>query len=204
MSQFDSGWHIILVGYFDFVQLTRFSFRFPRLGVSLFAICERSFTRILLLASARSLFSADVYYHKNCYVAFTGGAWYKEENVKEADNKSDLPVIEIEKFFDLVENHIMCRGEVYTASQLHRCYTDMFGKSRRSIDMKVMLEDRFGDKLVYGRPVEYANNESEFVYSSSTKFPPGVIRFATTSISIQTSIMIRNFATGISHNIKLR
>ena len=60
-----------------------------------------------------------------------------------------------------------------------------------------MLEDRFGDKLVYGKPVEFANNESEFVYSSSAKFTPGVIRSAT-----QTSIMIRNLATRISHNIE--
>ena len=65
-----------------------------------------------------------------------------------------------------------------------------------------MLEDRFGDKLVYGKPVEFANNESEFVYSSSAKFTPGVIRSATTSIDIQTSIMIRNLATRTSHNIE--
>ena len=38
-----------------------------------------------------------------------------------------------------------------------------------------MLEDRFGDKLVYSKPVEFANNESEFVYSSRTKFTPGIM-----------------------------
>ena len=38
VSQFDPGWHIILVGHLDFVQLTRFSFHFPRLGISLFTI----------------------------------------------------------------------------------------------------------------------------------------------------------------------
>ena len=69
-------------------------------------------TRILLVASGRSLFSANVCYHKNCYAAFTGRSCHREEDVKEADNKSDLPVIEIEEFFNLVENHI-CRGEVY-------------------------------------------------------------------------------------------
>ena len=58
--------------------------------------------------------------------------------------------------------------------------------------------------LVYGKPVDFANNESEFVYSSSAKFTPGVIRSAATSIGIQTSIMIRNLATRILHNIKLR
>ena len=47
VSQFDSGWHIILVGHLNFVQETRFSVRFPRLGVSLFAICERSFTKLI-------------------------------------------------------------------------------------------------------------------------------------------------------------
>ena len=57
---------------------------------------KKAATRILLLASARSLFAADCYYHKNCYPAFTGRAWHRKENVKEADNKSDLPVIEIE------------------------------------------------------------------------------------------------------------
>ena len=160
-------------------------------------------TRILLVASGRSLFSADVCYHKNCYAAFTGRSCHREEDVKEADNKSDLPVIEIEEFFNLVENHI-CRGKVYTVSQLCHCYADMFGKSKRSINIKSMLEDRFVDKLVYSKPVEFANNESEFVYSSSTKFTPGVICFATTSIGIQTSIMIRNLATRILHNIKFR
>ena len=161
-------------------------------------------TRILLPASARSLFAADVCYHKNCYAAFTGWAWHREENVKEADNKSDLPVIEIEKFFDLVENHIIGRGEVYIISQLGHFYADMFGKSIRSISIKAMLQDRFGDKSVYGKPVEFASNESAFVYSSNTKFTDGVIRSATISIGIQTSIMIRNLATRISRNIKLR
>ena len=125
-----------------------------------------------------------------------------EENVKQADNKSDLPVIEIEEFFDLVENHIICRGEVYTVSQLCCFYADVFGKSERSIDIKAMLENQFGDKLVYGKPVEFVNNESEFVYSSNTKFTPGVIRSAKTSIGIQTSIIIRNLAKRIWHNIK--
>ena len=80
----------------------------------------------------------------------------------------------------------------------------MFGKSIRSISIKAMLEDRFGDKSVYGKPVEFASNESAFVYSSNTKFTDGVIRSATISIGIQTSIMIRNLATRISRNIKLR
>ena len=139
-------------------------------------------TRILLLASGRHLFVADVCYHKNCYTAFAGGVWHMEKNVKQADNKSDLPVIEIEEFFDLVENHIICRGKVYTVSQLYHFYVDVFGKSKRSIDIKALLEDQFGDKLVYGKPVEFVNNESEFVYSSSTKFTPGIIRSATTSM----------------------
>ena len=141
-------------------------------------------TRILLLASARSLFAADVCYHKTCYAAFTGGAWHREENVKEADNKYDLPIIKIEEFFNLVENHIIYRGEVYTVSQLRHFYADMFGKSKRSIDIKAILEDRFGDKLLYCKPVKFAHNDSEFVYSLSTKFTPGVIRSTTTSIGI--------------------
>ena len=38
---------------------------------------------------------------------------------------------------------------MYTVSQLRRFYADMFGKSKRSIDIKAMLEDRFDDKLVF-------------------------------------------------------
>ena len=49
VSQFDSGWHIILVGHLGFVQLTRFSFRFPRLSVSLFTISEHPFTKLIFL-----------------------------------------------------------------------------------------------------------------------------------------------------------
>ena len=49
VSQFVSGWHIILVGHLDFVQLTRFFFRFPRLGVSLFTTCERLFIKLTFL-----------------------------------------------------------------------------------------------------------------------------------------------------------
>ena len=39
-------------------------------------------TRFLLLVSGRSLFAADVCYHKNCYAAFTGGTWHRKENIK--------------------------------------------------------------------------------------------------------------------------
>ena len=53
-------------------------------------------------------------------------------------------------------------------------------------------------------PSNFANNESEFVYSWSTELKPGVICSATTSIGIQTLIVIRNLATRISHNIKLQ
>ena len=85
----------------------------------------------------------------------------------------------------MVENHTICRGEVSTVCQFRRCYANMFGKSKRSIDIKAMLEERFDDKLVYGKPVKFANNESEFVYSLSTKFTPGVIRSDAKSIGIQ-------------------
>ena len=104
---------------------------------------------------ATTRFAADVCYHKNCYPAFTGGAWHREENVEEADNKPDFPVIEIEQLFDPVENHIICGRWVYTVSQLRRFYGYMFGRSKRSIDVKAMSEDRFGHKLVYGKPVEF-------------------------------------------------
>ena len=104
---------------------------------------------------ATTRIAADVCYHKNRYPAFTGGAWHREENVEEADNKPDFPVIEIEQLFDPVENHIICGRWVYTVCQLRRFYGYMFGRSKRSIDVKAMSEDRFGHKLVYGKPVEF-------------------------------------------------
>ena len=60
-----------------------------------------------------------------------------------------------------------------------------------------MLEDRFGDKLAYSKPVEFANNESEFVYSLRTKFTHS-------ALVSKHQFTIRNFATRILHNIKLR
>ena len=59
VSQFDSGWHIILVGHLDSVQLTCFSFHFPRLGISLFTICECSFTKLKFCANL--LFSTSIF-----------------------------------------------------------------------------------------------------------------------------------------------
>ena len=51
MSQFDSGWHVILVGHLDFVQLTCLFFRFSRFGVSLLTIRKHSFANLLFSTS---------------------------------------------------------------------------------------------------------------------------------------------------------
>ena len=74
----------------------------------------------------------------------------------------------------------------------------------RSIDVKDMLIRRFGDKLNFGKPTESSSITSDFVYSSSSDFTPGAIRSAVTGNGIETSLMLKTFATKISNEVKSR
>ena len=159
--------------------------------------------RILLTNSTKSLFAADVGYHRlGCYMQFTTCSWKRKFIRKDEPVPTEDTLVD--EFLDLVEVHVIIKGEVYTLAQLRKCYDDMRGSNSRSTDVKDILIKIFGDKIDFGKPVESSSTTSEFVYSSSIHFTPGAISSAVTGNGIETSLMLKNLARRISNQIKSR
>ena len=159
--------------------------------------------RILLTNSIRSLFLSDVAYHRYpCYKNFTGNGWKRTfaPKVVEAANDNDV----LMEFLDLVEVNVIAKREVYTLAQLRQCFDELTGSSSRSIDVRNILMTRFGDEIKIGKPEGSSKTVSEYVYSSSVDFAPGVIQSAITGNGIETSIMVKNLASRITASIKAR
>ena len=159
--------------------------------------------RILLQNSIRSLFLQDVAYHRQpCYKNFTTNTWKRSIAPKD-DPASDESVI-LTEFLDLVELNVIVKRDVYTVAQLRKCLYDLNGSSSRSTDIKNILTTRFGNEIKIGKPEGSSKVCSEYVYSSRTDFTPGLIQSAITGNGIETSIMVKNLASRIGHNIKAR
>ena len=159
--------------------------------------------RILLRNSIKSLFLADVGYHRYpCYINFTSNAWKRSFAPKQDEASKDNEMLT--EFLDLVEVNVIVKREVYTLAQLRQCFDELSGSSSRSIDVKNILLTRFGDGIKIGKPEGSSKTTSEYVYSSSIDFAPGVIQSAITGNGIETSIMAKNLASRINASIKAR
>ena len=73
--------------------------------------------RIRLQLSVKSLFAADVSYHRECYLNFRTPKWKRSEIVSETSGGSTAED-HFQDFCEIVQFHIIERKEVYTTSQL--------------------------------------------------------------------------------------
>ena len=141
--------------------------------------------RILLTNSTKSLFVADVGFHKKeGYEKFRSTHWKNKFEYKEKkESQTDNSMIEV---LNLVEVHKINRHEVYTLAQLRKFYDEVKGNissSSRSIDIKESLINKFGDEITFAKPSGSSFNISEYVLPSNIDFLPNAINSLATGIS---------------------
>ena len=68
--------------------------------------------RILLTLSAKSMFAADVGYHKSCYDVFRSPKWNKKKSVE----KNNCHQSSIDKLLNLIEYVVVVKKEIYLSS----------------------------------------------------------------------------------------
>ena len=81
-----------------------------------------------------------------------------------------------EQLFPLIQHHIIDRHEIYTISQIWSFYSELSGNTCsaniRSMDLKKMLIDKFGEYLKFSKPNYLIGSKtSEYVMSSDEELP---------------------------------
>ena len=115
----------------------------------------------------------------------------------------------LEELFDLVDHHVIGKHEIYTLAQLVHCYNELVGDddtypTLRSIDLKEKLQERFGEKIKFGRPSQSrSDNTSEFVMSSAEILISDCITTSMLGGGIQHSIAIKNMSASIRREIQV-
>ena len=161
--------------------------------------------RILLTISSKSLFAADVAYHKSCYDNFRASWWKKNNNeiIEENSNSENKSLIEI---YHLIEHHVINKGEIYLMSQLTASYDKLRDQNKhttRSIDLKAKMIKYFGSKIKFVKSNYFSSkNASEYILSSNGELIADCINSVTLGEGIEKSITIRNLALSISDEIK--
>ena len=165
--------------------------------------CEKSpyqagAKRIQLQLNVKSLFAADVCYHRRCYINFTSPGWTRGEiNTDTCTGAFGSNAEKFEEFCELVRFHVIERKEAYTTSQLVNCYRDFTGlPGIRSTDLRIKLEQRFGEQLHFEKSGN-TSRDPEYVLPSDINLTAKCISSAAAGGAISKTASIRNMARSI-------
>ena len=159
--------------------------------------------RILLTLSTKSLFAADVGYHRACYESFRSPKWKKEKEKEDLHNSSRE--IDVKEFLNLVEYLITVKKEVYTLSQLRDFYgqiQDVRSSSIRSIDIKEKIEEKMKNRVIFCKPTQGCSNASEYVVPADVNILPDAIHAISTGEGITNYLQLKSIAQNISKEIQ--
>lgn len=158
--------------------------------------------RILLASTVKSLFEANVAYHRNCYNNFRTPYWRtKYKKVEDSKNSDKRVLVDLEEEFStLVTHHIIKRQEIYTLAQLSSYFSELTQKPKvRSVDLKRKLKEKFGDKLMFLQRGK--GNESEYVLAKSDRIMSDCLEAMSNSTGIEESISVKNIGRMIGRSI---
>ena len=157
--------------------------------------------RVLLTTISKSLFAADVSYHKPCFDSFRAPHW-KNKKCNDENKPAGNRIDDLTLLYDLVEHHIVSKHEIYTMSQLCNYYSKIVNKYIRSIDLKKKLQEKFKNRLKFVKPSYYTNwNSSEFVMSSCDDLIGECVNATNLGEGIEMSVMIKNLSQSITEEI---
>ena len=180
--------------------------RFAKIHINLNTCFKESAERILLITSTKSLFAADVCYHrKQCYIPFRGSFWLQSSS-------STLPSksCELEDPFDelcnLIEYHIINRKEIYKLSSLRTAYNEInkeeYFPNLRNIDIKERLLNKYQD-LNFCIPSHHTKRTlEEYVMPIGMTLTADCIASMKSGEGITESVLVRNTARTIHRKIR--
>ncbi len=160
--------------------------------------------RILLACTIKSLFEADVVYHKDCYANFRSPYWYEKYSkleIAKMQSEENQSQNSEEDFFKLIHHHIVSRQEIYTLAQLTNYCNGIFKTQAklRSVDLKKKLMHKFGEKLTF---IERNGvNESEFVLVDNDIIMSDCLKAMSLSEGIEDSITVKNVGKLIGRSL---
>ena len=154
--------------------------------------------RIRLQLNVKSLFAADVSYHRDCYLNFRSPKWKRREIVSETCTTSagsaGTADDHFQDFCEIVQFHIIEWKEVYTTSQLVNCYCEYTGLSgNRSTDLRKRLKEKFGNKLQFEKSGN-TPRDPEYVLPTDANLTASCINVASAGGAISKTASIRNMA----------
>ena len=158
--------------------------------------------RLLLTLSTKSLFAADVGYHKSCYDMFHLPKWNKKKSVEENNCRQSS----VDELLNLIEYLVVVKKEIHTLVQLRGFYdqiSDDNSRVLRSIDRKKEIQDRFKDKIGFCKPNDKCtSNTTEYVSSVNESILPNAISAIVTGKGISNCLQLKNIACTISNDIQ--
>ena len=151
---------------------------------------------MLLTLSAKSMFAADVGYHKSCYDVFRSPKWNKKKSVE----KNNCHQSSIDKLLNLIEYLIVVKKEIYTLAQFKGSYDQI---SDNNFRVKKEIQDRFKDKIGFCKPSEKCTcNTIEYIFSANESIFPSAISAILTGEGISNCLRLKNFACSVSNDIQ--
>ena len=158
--------------------------------------------KILLTLSSKTLFVADVGYHKSCYDAFRSPKWNKKKITRNTTCKKSS----VGELLNLIEYLVIVKKEIYTLAQLRGFYdqiADDNSRVLRSVDIKKEIQDKFKDKIRFCKPSDIStSNATEYVFSANESILPNAINAITTGEGLGNCLQLKNIACCISNDIQ--
>ena len=163
--------------------------------------------RILLQRTTRSLYDADVGYHKvECYVNFRSKHWEAlEENKEEVHCESNLTSSKdyLQSIIELIRLHVIARKEVYTLTDIRKAYeiikTDSSPKLRVG-DIKAIIVEEFENEILVQEGC-YQNKKNEYVFPASFTLTSDVLEAAAKGYGISKTASIRSTANRLHYSL---
>ena len=176
---------------------------FAKIHVKHNTIYKEAAERILLVKTTKSLFNADVGYHKEqCYASFRHRKYLLMDNPTILDTTPDTPAKDsLLLLCELVQLHVICRQEVYALSDLRHAY-DALRTSNCPIlkvgEIKSRLLQEFPNEISINTSA-HSKNKQEYVFPASSSLTPDFLEAAADGFGLSKTAVFRSAARRLHH-----
>ena len=181
--------------------------QFSRIHIKHNTIFKDAAERILLISGTKSLFAADVGYHKKqCYALFRHKKYLRLDEPKVFSSQTTLDQTAIHALFELVRLHIVQRQEVYALADLRKAYESLMtndSPSLRSCDIKERLLKEFPNDISISCTI-LASKENEFVFPTRLTLTKDILDSASNGFGLSKSVVLHSAAHRLHQELKSR
>ena len=165
--------------------------------------------RIFVVRGIRTLFNADVGYHRDCYIHFRG----KQFELLDEPIHSPADLIKfgpnileqdsLGLLLELVRLHIVCRKEVYLLADLRKAYEDLKSDAcpvLRVGDVKLRILEEFPNEVLIQKSSVSSRNQ-EYVFPASVTLTPDVLATCSSGFGLSKTATLHSAANRLHHDL---